>query len=961
MSRRLPSPLGLALRVGLVLTALALAPVASAQSAVEVTGTVLDSADGRSLAGATILLVRAAPDSLRTGMASSSDGTFRLAVAPGAYRLRVSFVGYEPLDRPLAVNGPLALGEITLAPDADAIGEVEVEAARQRVEVRGDTTVFNADAFPVNPDASAQDLLTKLPGVVIEDGTVTAQGETVQRVLVDGREFFGTDVQGALNSLPAEIIQEVQVFDRQSEASQFSGFDDGNAEKTVNIVTRPGMQNGQFGRAYAGAGPGGEYLAGGNVSVLDGERRVTLVGISNNVDQQNFSTEDLLGVVGAAGGRRRRGQGAGRGRQGGGRPGGGRGGADVSGLLVPDQSGINTTSALGLNYSDKLLDGSLRLSGSYVFNTTDNVLDAALAREYTLGDAVSQLYAETEGAEGTNTNHRLSLRAQFDVSDRTQVVVQPRLTVQDNASTGTLVGLTALPTGEALAQSLSADDVTASALSAQTSLLVRHRFEAAGRTLTLGVEGGVDDQGGLVEQTYTLDSFTDDIAAAEADQLFDTDALTRTLGATVLYTEPAGARGQVQIGYRPRVSWSASDQLGFLADSTGAYTVPDAAYTNLFDQRSVVQRGGVAYRFGGGRGGGRRGGGGRGTPSFQVGVDLQHERLDAEQATPDGGEAGVDRTFWSVLPSARLRLPLKEGTRLGLDYRAQTQTPSASQLQDVVDNSNPLLLMSGNPDLRPATTHTLRARYNGTDPQGGSVLAGFLSGAYSTSAIGSAITTALVDTPLPSGAVLPAGARLTTPVNVDGAWTARGLVSYGWAVPVLGSNANVSFGTSFARAPGLVDGDPNVADQLGVDGRLFLGSAVSERFDVSAEYGARYAAVSNSAAPALDAETVRHLARAKVTWLPWEGLVLAADLQALYYAGVDASVDPSQVLLGGRVGYKFLRNDLAEVSLSIADVFDQQRDVERTVTEAYVEDVQTEALGRYVMLNLSYKLRNFGL
>ncbi len=938
-----PSPLVMlrllsaSLLLGLLLTALA--PAAAAQSAV--TGTVVDAGDGQPLPGATVFLVSTTPDSTRTGAAAGLDGAFRIAAPAGDYRLRVSFVGYLTLDRAVTLGrDPVALGTLSLEADAEALGEVEVAATRQRVEVRGDTTAFNADAFAVNPDASAQDLLTKLPGVTIEDGTVTAQGETVQRVLVDGREFFGTDVQGALNSLPAEMIQEIQVFDRASEASQFSGFDDGDAEKTINIVTRPGMQNGQFGRAYAGAGAEGEYLAGGNVSMLNGDRRITIVGLTNNVDQQNFATEDLLGVAGSSTGR--------RGGGGGGQRGGG-GGTDVSSLLVPDQNGLNATNAIGVNYSDVLLGGDLRLIGSYVYNATDTDLDASLTREYTSGDAVSQRYAETDAANGTNTNHQLSLRAQYDLTDQTQLVVQPRLTVQSNASTGTLLGLTALPSGDPLAQSLTTTDSDASALSGQASVRLQHRFATRGRTLSFSVDGSANDQAGESLQAYALDSFSDAIAADAADQFFDTDALTQTIGASVRYTEPVGASGQLQVSYRPQVSTSTSDQLAFLADEAGAYTVPDAAYTSRFSQQSVIQRGGVSYRYGGR---------GRDALSAQIGVDLQHEALQGEQTAATSFE--VDRTFWSVLPSARIRVPLAEGQRLDLDYRARTQTPSATQLQNVVDNSNPLRLTSGNPDLDPATTHSVRARFNGTDAQGGAVLAGFLSASYGVNAIGTSTTTARVDTPLPSGVVLPAGAQLTTPVNVDGAWDARALVSYGRPVPLLGSNANASLGTSFSRTPGLVDGVDNTSDQIGVDGRVFLGSSLSPRFDLSLEYGARYTAVSNSAAPTLDDTYVRHLAGAKLTWLPWNGLVVSSDLQALHYTGLDASVDPTQMLLGGRVGYKFLQGDLAEVSLSVYDLLDQQRDVERTVTEAYIEDAQTTALGRYVLLNLSYKLRAFG-
>jgi hypothetical protein len=337
---------------------------------------------------------------------------------------------------------------------------------------------------------------------------------------------------------------------------------------------------------------------------------------------------------------------------------------------------------------------------------------------------------------------------------------------------------------------------------------------------------------------------------------------------------------------------------------------------------------------------------------------VQHERLEAEQLLPTAFT--VDRSYWSVLPSARLRFGIGEAGRVNLDYRARTQTPSASQLQDVIDNRNPLLLTTGNPDLQPSTTHTLRARFNRTDAAGGSVLFGLLSGSYGQDAIVTSTTLAGTDTEIAPGVVLPAGAQLTRPVNLDGYWTTRALATYGRPVGFLRSNANLSLGASYTSTPGLVDGDENVTDQFGLDGRLFLGSAISERVDFSLEYGARYTAVTNSAVPSLDDDYVRHQAGAELTWLPLPNVVVATDVRALHYAGLDASVDPTQVLWGGRVGYKFLSDDLAEVSLSVTDLLDQQADVERTVTELYVEDAQSQALGRTVLLNLSYKLRTFG-
>ena len=913
-----------------LLVALSLGAAAAQTAPVVVTGLVTDAETGEPLPGATVLLTAA--DSTQTGAATGADGAVRFIVAPGAYRLRVSFVGYGPLEREVTASGErLRLGTLALAPEAAELGGVAVEGTRRRVEVRGDTTAFNADAFPVNPDANVQDLVEKLPGVQVENGTVTAEGEQVQRVLVDGREFFGTDVRAALQNLPAEIVQEIQVFDRASEESRFSGFDDGNAEKTINIVTRPGMRNGQFGRAYAGAGPDGRYLAGGNATALARERRITVVGLANNVDQQNFATEDLLGI--ASGGGRGRG-GRGRGRR------GGRGGGDVGTLLLDDADGVASANSFGVSYSDRLAGGRLQLTGSAFANATGTDLDAVLTRATLADGAVAQLYDETDRADRDNANLRASLRAQVRFSDRTEATLEPRVTAQTYGAESSLLGQTLTPAGAPLAQTTTATDAASRALRAEGNARLRHRF-AEGRTLSLGLGSELSDSRGETTQTVAVLADEDDLT----DQLFDADARTRQLSARLSYTEPL-AGGQVQLSYRPGLSRSTQDQLAFLADDAGAYTVPDREFTSAFTQRSVVQRAGLSYRYGD-----------RGF-NVQAGVDLQHESLTGEGAAPEA--FAVDGRYLSVLPSARVRMTLGEGRRLGADYRVRTRTPSAAQLSPLVDNANPLLLSTGNPGLRPSTEHPLRSRFNLTDAEGGSVLFGFLSGTLGQNYISTATTLATRPTTTASGVTIPAGGQLTRPENVDGYLAARGLVSYGRPLALLRSNANVSLGASLTRAPGLVNGETNVSDQFGVDGRVFVGSAISPEVDFSLEYGARYSAVANTQAPTLDQTTVRHLAGAGGTFRPGAGLVLATDLRALHYTGLDDLVDPTQVLWGARVGYTFFPGDVAEVSLSVNDILDQQRDVERTVTELYIEDAESNALGRFVLVNLSYRLRTFG-
>src|SRR5205814_4036636 len=227
------------------------------------------------------------------------------------------------------------------------LGEVTVITKTPPTQQKGDTIQYNASQYKVNPDANAEDLIKKVPGITVDkQGNVTAQGDQVRKVTIDGRDFFGDDATAALRNLPAEIIDKIQVFDRLGDQAQFTGFDDGNTQKAVNIVTKANMRNGQFGRLYAGYGTDDRYSAGGNVSFFKDSRRISLVGLANNVNQQNFATQDLLGVT-SSGGNRGGFGGFGGGQagnriQGGNRGGGGNFGGFGSGqgnFLVGQQSG----------------------------------------------------------------------------------------------------------------------------------------------------------------------------------------------------------------------------------------------------------------------------------------------------------------------------------------------------------------------------------------------------------------------------------------------------------------------------------------------------------------------------------------------------------------------------------------------------------------------------------------------
>ncbi|PSR13034.1 MAG: TonB-dependent receptor, partial [Bacteroidetes bacterium] len=304
-----------------------------------ITGKLAD-AGGSPLPGAYVFLTSAA-DTIGQPVATGQDGGFVFpAQANGTYQLSCSFIGFQDLKKTVEVAGaPLDLGVMQME-EGVFLDEVRVTEKALPVLQIGDTTQYNATAYKTLPDASAEDLLGKMPTVNIENGKVQAQGEDVKRVLIDGKPFFGDDPTAVLRNLPAEIIDKIQIFDQQSEQAQFTGFDDGDASKTINIITKVESRNGQFGKIMAGYGYEDKYQATGNLNIFNNDQRLSLIGMSNNINQQNFAAEDLLGIVGSSGG--------------GGRRRGGRGGGSslsADNFQVAQQNGITAVTALGVNFT----------------------------------------------------------------------------------------------------------------------------------------------------------------------------------------------------------------------------------------------------------------------------------------------------------------------------------------------------------------------------------------------------------------------------------------------------------------------------------------------------------------------------------------------------------------------------------------------------------------------------------
>jgi len=916
-----------------------------------ISGKVAEKEEKTVLVGAGVILTQL-KDSSKLVTTSTTTGNFIFQkMKPGNYQLRITYIGFKAFEQTLSVEREnIELGTITLEEDIKELEQVKVKGQIPLAEQQGDTTQYNANAYKTHPDATAEELIQKMPGVVVQNGKVQAQGEDVKEVLVDGKPFFGNDPMAALRNLPAEVIDKIQVFDRQSEQAQFTGFEDGQTSKTLNIITKANMRNGQFGKAYAGYGYDNKYQAGGNVNIFDGDTRLSIIGQTNNVNNQNFSTEDLLGVVGSNGGNRRRG---GRGGGSGGRGGGGRGGfrgggngGDVNDFLVGQQEGITTTHAFGLNYTDNWAN-NVEVTGSYFFNMSDNSANQRLNRSYVLPGNQGQTYDEVDESNSQNINHRFNLRLDYKINDNNSLLIRPSLSIQENNGGSYTLGQT-YQQGTLLNQTDNLFQSDLSGINFSNRLLFRHQFEKRGRTFSVNVNTGYNKNTGESQLLSENQYFEETIFTDSLNQFADLLADGWSISGNIMYTEPLGKSGMAQINYSTSFQQNASDKYTFnFSENTQDYTDIDTLLTNVFSSNYITHQAGLGYRFN--------------TQDrklmFMTRMGLQWALLDSEETLPDAGS--IQRDFVNVLPMAFARYQFSRTKNLRLIYRTSTTSPTINQLQNVVDNSNPLQLSMGNPALEQAYQHQWFLRYGSTNIEKSNVFFAMLGGQFAQDYIGNSTVIAEKDTTIADGFVLPAGAQLSRPVNLDGYWNLRSYVAYGMPLGFLKSNLNMDASATYSRIPGIINDALGFTNNYTLGTGLVLSSNISENVDFTLSARPSYNWAFNTIQEDLNTDYLNLNSSARINLIFWKGLVFRTELTHQFYNGLSEGYDQNYFLWNASIGKKLFKSQLGEIKLSVFDILKENTSVQRTVSDAYVEDVQTQVLQQYYMLTFTYNLRNF--
>jgi hypothetical protein len=909
-------------------------------------GKVIESDNNEPIIGATIKLLSGRDSSQLSATASNESGEFTFTVnRNGRFIINVSAIGFVNQSSMVFIRDNDAIvPAIKLKNDTKLLESVTVESKQIRVEQNGDTTAFRADAFKTNPDASAEDLISKMPGITTEGGIVKVGGEEVKRVLIDGKQFFGDDPNIALKNLPADVIAKIQVFDQASDQSRFTGISDGNEVRTINIITKPGRNTGKFGRVYAGYGENDYYNAGLSLNSFEGNEKISIVGLANNVNQQNFSGDDLSGI--ASSGQSR--GGPMRGMMGGmmGRPGGmmgGGGAGDPSSFMVNQQNGIATTQALGINYINEWK--KTKFSASYFLNRSDRITLSDVNRQFILAGDSGLAYRENSIIRAENFSHRLNSRIEYTIDSMQSITFTPQFNIGVNETLSDLNGFN-FTGNDNVQNSINNTSISDnSRLSGSGSLLYRLKFRKPRRTFSANVNYSINQNEGDNE-LLSSSFFPAQQNTFTVNQQGINNNESLTLSPSLTFTEPLGKKSSLMVDYSPSFNINNSERItNRYNPADDAYNVLDSLLSNRFDNTYTAQKAGVTYNFNTEK------------LTIMLGSNYQVASLRSLQNFPINNR--ISRDFYNVLPYGRIMYKFSKNASWRAFYRSYTNAPSINQLQNVIDNSNPLFLNTGNPDLVQSVSHMLVSRLSITNSATAQSFFVVLFGSVTNNFIGNSSTIALTDTMINS-IRLRQGSQLTQPVNINGAANFRSFVTWGLPLSALKSNFNLNASMVYNQTPSLINNLKNYARNYNLSQGFTISSNVSEKIDFSLSYNANYSIVRNELQPAANNNFFFHTVTAKMNLIFGERVVFNTQATQTLFSGLAEGFDNTFTMVNAGLGYKFLKNKSLEARISVFDILNQNNAIARNVTETFIEDNISNVIRRYVMFTATYTLKQFG-
>ena len=949
-----------------------------AQNSFSVSLKLIDDKTGEPVGFATVSLTVKGEKKASKYVLTDSEGDASISkVKNGTYMLKAELMGYKAHEQELKVEKNLNLGQIRMKEDVKVLDAASVSAVGNPIIVKKDTIEYNASSFKTSDNDMLEDLLKKLPGVeVSSDGTVTANGETIKKITIDGKTFFLDDPQLATKNLPAKIVEKVKVVERKSEQARFTGIDDGQEETIIDLSIYKGMMNGWFGNVTAGGGhdvPDKGYYTEDNTALKDGWRyqgagilgnfredsQISIIVNANNTNNRGFN--DLAGsmMMGMRGG----GGGMGRGM---GMFGGG--------------NGITSSWMGGVNGAWDLFDGDMELSGNYLYNGSDNYVEETSSKVTFMEDG-SRLLNDNNGFSTTGSQgHRFGVRLDHEFSKTSSILFEP----QFNFGSGSFLQHSDFSTRTAMVADTT---YTNSGFTDNTGdnrnwtasgrLLYRQRLGKAGRTLSVNVNYNFSNNkmNGLNQSLTRTDLNADGVYENEiVNQRYDQLSNSSSLSGRFVYTEPLTEKLFLEANYEYAWNMNKSGKDTYNSGSSDvdentsylSYNakgeVYDPTYSSSILNRYVNQRAGVSFTWQNDK------------LNAQVGAQVNPTNTHNET----NGETYNSKVVnWS--PTARVRYMIGENSHLMVNYNGSSSQPSTSQLMPVPDNTDPLNVSLGNPYLESYFNHSMRASYRFTNMKSFTSVNASLNGSF----VQDAITNAQWYD--------KSGAQYSIPVNGPGTGSANAMIMVNSPIGMsdfsIMSNTNARYNqsTSYIGTGALDAGRYYNAEKAEFNYDLFnsdfpnLGKTdaftknriqtmsimqmlrltyrndfveliAGGRTNISKSWYTMNAANTNM--------TWNNNVSFEMNWTLPFGMNIISDLNYNWYNGYTTQQKPEFVINAEITQLVF--NKKATIALRAYDLLNQAKNLSVTDASNYHQEVRNNTLGRYIVVSFTYRFGTFG-
>ena len=939
-----------------------------------INGTVIEQDSREAVIQATVALLKT-DSTLVTNAVTNVDGQFKMtAPKDGSYIVRVTYVGFKTYTKAVSVSGGkgVSLGTIALAPDAIMLKGVTATAHLAKVQSKGDTLVYNADAYRTPEGSVVEELVKRLPGAEVDDnGNIKINGKTVTKIKVDNKEFG--DAQTALKNLPTSIIERIRAYDEKSDMARITGIDDGNEQTVLDFGLRQGMNRGTMANADLGAGTKDRYAARLFGMMMRGDHRLMGMFNANNTNDMGF---------GGGGGR---GFGGGRGMGG---------------------NGLNAAKMGMLNYNYEKTD--LLIAQAYVnWNHRDGDSWSRRAVQNFYGGQTNSFQNSVNQSYSRSNSWSAGGRIEWTPDTLWNISLRPNLSYSTNDGTSNNLSASfnndpysILDTqiGTALLQEIiknggNLDSLLVNASSNRSlsygenktlggTLMVNRLLNGRGRNITLQLQGNYNDsENRQLSNNYTrlFQSLTTFNGVSGLDR-YQTNRYNLTPTTTwdysirATYSEPIAYATFLQFSYTfqyrnnesDRSTYDYSDPLlsthGPGYDFSGVkpmyrqwddyfslldrdYMDRDMFYTR--DQsrysayKNYIHTGEIMLRFI------------RSTYDFNFGVQVVPQTSEYTQRYLNV-DTVVNRSVTNWSPTANFRWRFSQQGNLRFEYRGSTSQPSIDQLLVIDDDTNPLSKTTGNPDLKPSFTQRFNLRFNNYVANHQR----FINADANFSTTANSISNKVSYDPT-------TGARTSRPENINGNWNARANIMFSSAIDTLGYfNYNISLNDTYNHHVSYLDQNKeavkNVTNSNTIGGRLGT-SYRNDWIEVELNGSMNYTHTRNELQPQSDLDTWNFAYGFNTTLtLPW-GTQIATDMGMNSRRGYsDASMNTNELIWNAQISHSFLQGKPLTVSLQLFDILGQQSTISSQISAMARTDNEFNAVTNYAMLHVIYRINLFG-